>query len=293
MSRAASKHVDAHRAVAARWRSARRGWSSSQAALPEARRRPARAGSAGRRVGAREPTTWWPRIRARPCSPSRPSPKAVFTVSAGVGHVLRMPNLPRDVPLIRVEDAGMAPQMIRYALTAAMRFVQRLDTYRRAAARRAMDAASAARACAGHVRRHGTRRHRRRDRARAGGAEVSPCAATRGAASTSRACAATPATRARARSSTGSTSLVNVLPSTPATAASARIATAMMRLADGAHVVNIGRGDALVEEDLLALLDAGKLVGRDARRIQRRSRCRPRIRSGSGPRSRSRRTCRA
>ena len=38
----------------------------------------------------------------------QPAPKAVFTVSAGVRHVLRMPNLPRGVPLVRVEDAGMA-----------------------------------------------------------------------------------------------------------------------------------------------------------------------------------------
>src|SRR6476620_5637139 len=59
----------------------------------------------------------------------QPEPKAVFTVSAGVGHVLRMAHRPA-VPIIRVEDAGMAPQMVRYALTAAMRFVQRLDTYR-------------------------------------------------------------------------------------------------------------------------------------------------------------------
>src|SRR5207344_2304492 len=35
----------------------------------------------------------------------------------------------------------------------------------------------------------------------------------------------------------------------------------MTRLADGAHLVNVGRGDALVEEDLLALLDSGKLSG--------------------------------
>src|ERR1043165_9361768 len=37
--------------------------------------------------------------------------KAIFTFSAGVSHVLSLPNLPRDVPLIRLEDAGMAEQM--------------------------------------------------------------------------------------------------------------------------------------------------------------------------------------
>lgn len=37
--------------------------------------------------------------------------------------------------------------------------------------------------------------------------------------------------------------------------------TNLVRLADGAHVVNVGRGAHLVEHDLLALLDEGKLGG--------------------------------
>src|SRR5438477_5903400 len=57
--------------------------------------------------------------------------KAIFTFSAGVGHVLALPNLPRDVPLIRLEDAGMAEQMVRYVLAATLRFTQRLDVYAR------------------------------------------------------------------------------------------------------------------------------------------------------------------
>ena len=39
--------------------------------------------------------------------------------------------LPRDVPIIRLEDAGMAEQMVRYVLAAALRFVQRFDVYAR------------------------------------------------------------------------------------------------------------------------------------------------------------------
>jgi glyoxylate/hydroxypyruvate reductase A len=34
-----------------------------------------------------------------------------------------------------------------------------------------------------------------------------------------------------------------------------------MHLADGAHVVNVGRGNVLVDDDLLALIDEGKLAG--------------------------------
>ena len=33
----------------------------------------------------------------------------------------------------------------------------------------------------------------------------------------------------------------------------------LVRLADGAHLINVGRGAHVVEADLLALLDAGKL----------------------------------
>ncbi len=57
--------------------------------------------------------------------------KAVFTLSAGVGHLLRMPNVPRDVPIIRLEDAGMAEQMVRYVLAAALRFAQGFAVYAR------------------------------------------------------------------------------------------------------------------------------------------------------------------
>src|SRR5438477_6518124 len=55
--------------------------------------------------------------------------KAIFTFSAGVAHVLALPNLPRDIPVIRLEDAGMAEQMIRYVLAATLRFTQRFDIY--------------------------------------------------------------------------------------------------------------------------------------------------------------------
>jgi glyoxylate/hydroxypyruvate reductase A len=187
------------------------------------------------------------------------SPKAVFTVSAGVGHVLRTPNVPRDVPLVRVEDAGMAPQMIRYVLTAAMRFAQRLDTYRRqqrdaqweqhpprapaqitvgvmglgvigGAIARALAAQNFA--VRGHAR---TPKHIEGVHCHAGD-------------------------EALGAFFEGVDLLVSVLPSTPATNGILNRAN-MSRLADGAHVVNIGRGDALVEADLLALLDAGKLSG--------------------------------
>jgi len=53
---------------------------------------------------------------------------------------------------------------------------------------------------------------------------------------------------------------VCVLPATPATDGILNRQT-LSRLADGAHVVNIGRGASLVEDDLVALLETGKIAG--------------------------------
>jgi len=186
----------------------------------------------------------------------QPEPKAVFTVSAGVGHVLRMAHCPA-VPIIRVEDAGMAPQMVRYALTAAMRFVQRLDTYRvqqsvgewnqlpprvpAAVTCGVMglgvigSAIARALAAEGFVVRGYAREPKSIDGVRCFAGDLATFLADLDL-------------------------VVTVLPSTKATARLLDRA-ALGLLADGAHVVNIGRGNVLVDDDLLALIDEGKLAG--------------------------------
>lgn len=55
--------------------------------------------------------------------------KAMFSLGAGVDGLLAMPALPRDVPLVRMEDCGMAAQMIEYALYVALRRFRRFDEY--------------------------------------------------------------------------------------------------------------------------------------------------------------------
>lgn len=185
-----------------------------------------------------------------------PSPKAVFTVSAGVRHVLRMPHLP-SAPIVRVEDAGMAPQMIRYVSAAAMRFVQRLDTYRAQQAAGAwkqwpprapadvqcgvMGLGVIGGAIARALREMGfpvrgyANSPKSIDGVRCFHGEIGPFL-------------------------DGLDFLVNVLPATTRTAGLLD-RRALGQLADGAHVVNIGRGNAIVDDDLLALIDAGKLSG--------------------------------
>lgn len=57
--------------------------------------------------------------------------KALFSLGAGVNGLLAMPSLPRDVPLVRMEDAGMAAQMVEYALCVALGELRRFPDYRR------------------------------------------------------------------------------------------------------------------------------------------------------------------
>lgn len=55
--------------------------------------------------------------------------KAMFSLGAGVNGLLALPDLPRDVPLVRMEDAGMAEQMVEYALHAALRELRGFGAY--------------------------------------------------------------------------------------------------------------------------------------------------------------------
>jgi glyoxylate/hydroxypyruvate reductase A len=58
---------------------------------------------------------------------SQPKLKAIFNLGAGVDGLLRSRALPDHVPLIRLEDAGMAPLMAEYVVQAAVRYARELD----------------------------------------------------------------------------------------------------------------------------------------------------------------------
>lgn len=56
--------------------------------------------------------------------------KAIFLTGAGVDALLRFGDkLPRHVPVIRLEDAGMAVQMAEYVTHAVLRYYRRFDEY--------------------------------------------------------------------------------------------------------------------------------------------------------------------
>lgn len=55
--------------------------------------------------------------------------KAVFNLGAGVDAILQLNVVPAELPLIRIDDGGMAEQMADFALQATLRYFRRLDQY--------------------------------------------------------------------------------------------------------------------------------------------------------------------
>ena len=184
--------------------------------------------------------------------------KAIFNLGAGVDALLTVPTLPGDVPVIRLEDAGMASQMAEYAVLTVLREFREADHYVRAQR-------------AGHW-----SPQRRRDKRTFGigvmGAGVLAQAVLAALqpfgfplATWSRMPAALPgiesfagherlpAFLARTRM------LIALLPSTPETRGLLD-GDALALLPSGAHVVNLGRGDLIVEPALIASLNRGHLA---------------------------------
>jgi len=184
--------------------------------------------------------------------------KAIFNLGAGVDALLNVSTLPRDVPIYRLEDAGMAEQMAEYVTATVLRSYREFDVYTM-------------------QQHYGIWRRRNRlakHEFRVGilgmgllGREVaSALAAFRfPLAGWSR----SPKRVADIETDTGdgelaafltrSRVLVCLLPSTPATRGLLNRAT-LSQLPAGAHLVNVSRGDLVVDGDLLALLDDGHLA---------------------------------
>jgi glyoxylate/hydroxypyruvate reductase A len=59
----------------------------------------------------------------------QPRLRAFFSIGAGVEHVLHNPNLPTDLPIVRIEDAGMGEQMVDYCRYEVLRWMQRREEY--------------------------------------------------------------------------------------------------------------------------------------------------------------------
>ena len=185
--------------------------------------------------------------------------KAIFNLGAGVDVLLAAPMLPGDVPVIRLEDAGMAAQMAEYVTLAVLRVYREADAY--AAQQRAGcwqprpgiaksgfgvgilgfgvlgHAVASVLAPFGFPLRAWSLRRKLSPPVEsfAGRAELRPFLAS-------------------------SRVLVCLLPSTPDTRGLLGGAV-LEALPRGAHLVNVARGDIVVDEDLVASLDRGHLAG--------------------------------
>ena len=187
------------------------------------------------------------------------SVKAIFNLGAGIDSLAGSEALPAGVPVVRVEDAGMAEQMSEYVVHAVLRQYREFDSY--AEAQRA------------GLWRPLVRRQKR-------GFDVGILGI--GVLGTAVAAALLPfgfplAGWSRTRkdiagvdSYAGSAELdaflarcqvlVCLLPLTRATRGMLDRRT-LSQLPVGAHLVNVARGALIVDDDLLALLDQGRLGG--------------------------------
>jgi glyoxylate/hydroxypyruvate reductase A len=188
--------------------------------------------------------------------------KLIFNLGAGVDALLALPNLPREATLVRLEDAGMAPALAEYVLTAVLRVYRGFDRYaqqQRDANWQPLPLADKRDVTIGVL-----------GLGVIGGA-IAQCLrdhgfAVRGFARTPKTLPGIDCRHGSLQSLDGAFGqfldglqvLVSVLPLTDDNAGVLN-ARSLARLAAGAHLINVGRGAHLVDADVLQLLDGGQL----------------------------------
>jgi len=185
--------------------------------------------------------------------------KAAFNLGAGVDGTLKALTPPPGVPLVRLEDAGMGRQMDEYVGWAAMRYFRRFDEYAAQQARSEWTI-------------HRPRQHADFAVGVMGlgvlGARVAqailplgfPVRGWSGSGKTIEGIKTFAGAAELPAFLGGTQALVCMLPLSPATKGLLN-RTTLGQLPRGAYVINVARGGLVVDEDLLALLDAGHLAG--------------------------------
>jgi glyoxylate/hydroxypyruvate reductase A len=207
----------------------------------------------GRPLGARYAVVWLPPPELFAVERDL---RAVFNAGAGVERLLAMPALPRELPILRLVDAGMAPKMAEYVCFFVARITRGLDRFGP----------------------HGERDWNV-DRPRgkpptlgvlglgAIGAQIAEAAAmfgypVRGWSRTVKQLAGIATFAGAAQLDeflAGTQILVDVLPLTNDTR-DLLDRNRLSKLPAGSHVINVGRAGTIVDDDLLALLDQGHLA---------------------------------
>jgi glyoxylate/hydroxypyruvate reductase A len=189
--------------------------------------------------------------------------RAVFNLGAGVDAILALERehpgtLPRNAPLVRLEDSGMAPQMAEYVVHAVLGYLRRFDEYRQLQAERRW-----------HVLEPHPRESFTVGVLGVGvlGAYVARSVASfglpvRGFSRTARQVEGIDVYAGPAQFDAfldGVKVLVNLLPHTAETHGVLNAGT-FTKLTHGAYLINVARGAHLVEADLLAALASGQIA---------------------------------
>ncbi|MDR0218619.1 MAG: glyoxylate/hydroxypyruvate reductase GhrA [Enterobacteriaceae bacterium] len=190
--------------------------------------------------------------------------KGIFVLGAGVDVILRQElenpgMLSADVPLIRLEDTGMARQMQEYTVNAVLYYFRRMDEYRRNQERRIW---------------HPLEQHNRKEFV-IGVLGVGVLGrsvleklkefdfAVRCWSRTAKQLDGVESFAGEGQFGeflSGCQVLINLLPDTPETRAILNIST-FSQLKKGAYIINIARGAHLVEQDLLTAIDKNYVAG--------------------------------
>ncbi|CAI1549871.1 glyoxylate/hydroxypyruvate reductase GhrA [Serratia marcescens] len=189
--------------------------------------------------------------------------KAVFALGAGVDAILDQERkhpgtLPAGVPLLRLEDTGMAQQMQEYALSYALRYFRRFDEYQALQQRQewqpldphSLDDFTIGILGAGVLGQSVARKLTEFGfRVRCWSRSAKQIDGVQSFAGEAQ----------RAAFLDGVKLLINLLPNTPETIGILN-RELFAQLSTGAYLINIARGAHLVEADLLAALEQGQLA---------------------------------
>lgn len=185
--------------------------------------------------------------------------KLICSLGMGVDHLLADPLLPQDVPIARLVDPNMIEQMSEYVLYAALHFHRGFDVYQRFQSERRWEELPLPHTAMRRIGIMGL------------GAIGTDCARRlAGLGFSVRGWSRTPKALKGVRSFSGRHQLAEFLGETdilvsvlPLTRQTARIVDARLfaELPPGASFINVARGELVVEDDLLAALDCGRLAG--------------------------------
>ena len=209
----------------------------------------------GHAIGARYAIVWLPPPELFAAETGL---RAVFNLGAGVDALLFRGVVPAEIPIVRLVDAGMGAKIAEYVCFAIARITRCLDRFAPPPRGLREWIAASSRDEAPRVGVLGLG---------AMGASILEAVARFGypVAGWSRSARSMPGIETFAGESQlpafldRTQILVNALPLTAQTQ-NLLDRRAFERLPQGAHVINIGRGGTIVDEDLLAALDAGRLA---------------------------------